>query len=101
MPVTTLVVSSSHGNCLSGKDVIQSSKPLSLVNNAVTNSAKGTNPVGTTCYTKPPYSYVQLIMQAILSSPNKQLTLSDIYAYICRQFPFYRASDKGWQVWSI
>lgn len=47
---------------------------------------------------KPPYSYIQLIVKAITSSPNSQLTLSDIYAYISKHFPFYRASDKGWKV---
>jgi len=94
--VTSPVRSCSHD--LSRNETILSSKPLSLVYDALSHSAEGTDPVGGTCYTKPPYSYVQLIMQAILSSPNKQLTLSDIYAYISRHFPFYRPSDKGWQV---
>jgi len=80
---------------------MHSSKALSLVNSALTHSAQGSNPVASSCYTKPPYSYVQLIMQAILSSPDKQLTLSDIYAYISRHFPFYRATGKGWQVWNM
>jgi|SRR6218665_3486077 len=47
---------------------------------------------------KPPYSYAQLIVQAITSHPDRQLTLSGIYAYISRNYPYYRASDKGWQV---
>uniref|UniRef100_UPI00358EC75B forkhead box protein K2-like n=1 Tax=Myxine glutinosa TaxID=7769 RepID=UPI00358EC75B len=46
---------------------------------------------------KPPYSYAQLIIQAITSSADKQLTLSGIYSHITQHYPFYRMSDKGWQ----
>uniref|UniRef100_A0A8C6L3D9 Forkhead box K1 n=1 Tax=Nothobranchius furzeri TaxID=105023 RepID=A0A8C6L3D9_NOTFU len=47
---------------------------------------------------KPPYSYAQLIVQAISSAPDKQLTLSGIYAHITKHYPYYRTADKGWQV---
>jgi forkhead box protein K len=47
---------------------------------------------------KPPYSYAQLIVQAITSATDKQLTLSGIYAYITKNYPYYRTADKGWQV---
>lgn len=47
---------------------------------------------------KPPYSYAQLIVQAISSAQDKQLTLSGIYAYITKHYPYYRTADKGWQV---
>ncbi|KAK4336704.1 hypothetical protein RND71_043450 [Anisodus tanguticus] len=46
---------------------------------------------------KPPYSYAQLIVQAISSAPEKQLTLSGIYSYITRKYPYYTIADKGWQ----
>ncbi|KAH9512274.1 Forkhead box protein K1 [Bulinus truncatus] len=46
---------------------------------------------------KPPYSYAQLIVQAVTSAPDKQLTLSGIYAYITKNYPYYRTADKGWQ----
>lgn len=46
---------------------------------------------------KPPYSYAQLIVQAITSAVDKQLTLSGIYAYITKNYPYYRNADKGWQ----
>lgn len=37
-------------------------------------------------------------MQAISSAPDKQLTLSGIYSYITKHYPYYRTADKGWQV---
>ncbi|XP_014215566.1 forkhead box protein K2 isoform X2 [Copidosoma floridanum] len=46
---------------------------------------------------KPPYSYAQLIVQAIASAHDKQLTLSGIYSYITKNYPYYRTADKGWQ----
>lgn len=46
---------------------------------------------------KPPYSYAQLIVQAITSAPDRQLTLSGIYTYITKNYPYYRNADKGWQ----
>ncbi|XP_043206631.1 forkhead box protein K1-like isoform X3 [Amphibalanus amphitrite] len=46
---------------------------------------------------KPPYSYAQLIVQALSTSKDGQLTLSGIYSYITRHYPYYRTADKGWQ----
>lgn len=51
--------------------------------------------------TKPPFSYAQLIVQAILSVPDKQMTLSQIYNFISAQYPYYAANNRGWQVRSI
>lgn len=46
---------------------------------------------------KPPYSYAQLIIQAISAAYDKQLTLNGIYSYITRNYPYYKTADKGWQ----
>lgn len=46
---------------------------------------------------KPPYSYATLIGMSILSSPDKQLTLSLIYSWISETFKYYRREDVGWQ----
>lgn len=34
---------------------------------------------------------------AIRHSPNKRLTLSEIYAFLQQQFPFFRSSYQGWK----
>lgn len=47
---------------------------------------------------KPPYSYANLITFAINSSPKKKMTLSEIYQWICENFPFYKEAGNGWKV---
>jgi hypothetical protein len=47
--------------------------------------------------TKPPYSYAQLIGQAILSSEEQMLTLSNIYDFIKIRYAFFRYTNAGWQ----
>lgn len=46
---------------------------------------------------KPGHSYAQLIGMAILRSPQRRLTLAQIYKWISDNFSFYSAQDAGWQ----
>lgn len=46
---------------------------------------------------KPPYSYAALIGMAILRSPERKLTLSQIYQWINDSFQWYKTSHSGWQ----
>ncbi|RWS31695.1 forkhead box protein K1-like protein [Leptotrombidium deliense] len=73
-----------------------SSAPSSVAA-AVGASESISNSSGEVDDTKPPYSYAQLIVQAISSAVDKQLTLSGIYSYITKNYPYYRTADKGWQ----
>lgn len=47
---------------------------------------------------KPPYSYAQLIVQALLASKDRKQTLSNIYGFISEKYPFYKLEEKGWKV---
>lgn len=47
---------------------------------------------------KPAYSYASLITFAINSSPDKRMTLSEIYQWIIEKYPYYRDAENGWKV---
>lgn len=47
---------------------------------------------------KPPYSYATLIRYAIQSSPDKKLTLSQIYQWVLERYPYYNTAGAGWKV---
>ncbi|VDM03978.1 unnamed protein product [Schistocephalus solidus] len=46
---------------------------------------------------KPPFSYAELIKEAIESSENQKMTLNEIYEWICAKFPYYRKISNGWK----
>ncbi len=46
---------------------------------------------------RPPYSYSALIGMAIMSSPNKELGVRDIYNAISGMFPYYEKSKRAWK----
>ncbi|TNN14725.1 Forkhead box protein, partial [Schistosoma japonicum] len=69
----------------------------SNVNQLAANLASTTSIDRGSAFRKPPYSYAQLIIQAIASAPNQRLTLADIYAHISKTFPYYKPHEKGWQ----
>lgn len=46
---------------------------------------------------KPNLSYAALIGMALLRSPTRRLTLSQIYKWITTNYSFYKPDDAGWQ----
>ncbi|CAI4224131.1 unnamed protein product [Auanema sp. JU1783] len=47
---------------------------------------------------KPVLSYTQLIYQAVMASPRKRCTLSEIYSYITSNFDYYRnTKNSSWK----
>nr|QFR36444.1 hypothetical protein [Mizuhopecten yessoensis] len=48
-------------------------------------------------YGKPPYSYAGMIIVAIMTSPNKMLSLSEIHDYLRNMFDFFKQPYLGWK----
>ncbi|XP_059518960.1 forkhead box protein P1 isoform X16 [Myotis daubentonii] len=46
---------------------------------------------------RPPFTYASLIRQAILESPEKQLTLNEIYNWFTRMFAYFRRNAATWK----
>lgn len=46
---------------------------------------------------RPPFTYATLIRQAIMESPDRQLTLNDIYQWFMSTFAFFRKNLPTWK----
>ena len=46
---------------------------------------------------KPPHSYIALIATAILNSPGKKMTLTEINEYLVQNYAFFRGPYQGWK----
>ncbi|XP_030049885.1 forkhead box protein P3 isoform X1 [Microcaecilia unicolor] len=46
---------------------------------------------------RPPFTYASLISWAILETPEKQLTLSEIYHWFTRRFAYFRHNTATWK----
>ncbi|PBK65765.1 glutamine-rich factor 1, partial [Armillaria solidipes] len=46
---------------------------------------------------RPDITYVAIIKQAILSSPDRRLSLSEIYEWITTVYPFFSPATKSWK----
>nr|CAD2162239.1 unnamed protein product [Meloidogyne enterolobii] len=54
-------------------------------------------PVAPNGFAKPAYSYSCLIGLALKNSTTGELTVSEIYAFLCHHFPFFREAPSGWK----
>uniref|UniRef100_A0A336MBN4 CSON013335 protein n=1 Tax=Culicoides sonorensis TaxID=179676 RepID=A0A336MBN4_CULSO len=46
---------------------------------------------------KPPHSYINMIVQAIKSTPDKRMTLSEIYKFLQSKHDFFNGDYSGWK----
>uniref|UniRef100_A0A3Q1JPX7 Fork-head domain-containing protein n=1 Tax=Anabas testudineus TaxID=64144 RepID=A0A3Q1JPX7_ANATE len=46
---------------------------------------------------RPPFTYASLIRHAILESPERQLTLNEIYNWFTRKFAYFRRNTATWK----
>ncbi|CAF3571080.1 unnamed protein product [Adineta steineri] len=56
-----------------------------------------TTTVSDSAHAKPPYSYVTLIRQAILSARGQRMTLNEIYQWIVDSYPYFRTAPPKWK----
>ncbi|KAK6011123.1 fork head domain protein [Ostertagia ostertagi] len=47
---------------------------------------------------RPPYTYASLIRQAIMESPECQLTLNEIYTWFTETFAYFRRNAATWKI---
>ncbi len=54
-------------------------------------------PLSQHSHERPDITYVAIIKQAILSSPDRRLSLSEIYDWITTVYPFFSPATKSWK----
>ncbi|CAF1298361.1 unnamed protein product [Adineta steineri] len=76
-----------------------SSLPISLLTTNIQHKIEAADielPTSTV-HTKPPYSYVTLIRQAILGASMQRMTLNEIYQWILDTYPYFRTASPKWK----
>ncbi|GMS84281.1 hypothetical protein PENTCL1PPCAC_6456 [Pristionchus entomophagus] len=97
-------IEEANGHSLSNGDVVLPSSSLSNEeidtpsNDSLSpSSSKSVTSRSKSGATKPAYSYIALIAMAILNSPERKLTLSQICDFIINKFQYYRDKFPAWQ----
>lgn len=71
--------------------------PLQTIRDLEKKAARSVQSVGPKSTEKPPHSYIALIARAILSVPDRKLTLCDIYRHIMENHGYYDNDEKAWR----
>ena len=70
---------------------------LEIMKHLLISTLKYTMPRPTRKKERPPYSYISLIVMAMLKSPHHMVTILDIYKFMMETFPYYQKKTKNWQ----
>ncbi|CAG8458738.1 3553_t:CDS:2 [Diversispora eburnea] len=79
---------------MSGQTGIMTTDNGQMVNHNRDNSTTNDN---TSAESRPPFTYISLIGQAILAAPDKKRKLNEIREWISNTYPFYKMENKRWQ----
>ncbi|XP_063698004.1 forkhead box protein F1 [Culicoides brevitarsis] len=72
--------------------------PTSTTSNKESNATSGgEKKTGGRRQEKPPHSYINMIVQAIKSTPDRRMTLSEIYKYLQSKYDFFNGDYSGWK----